>query len=145
MTEPGYLGSPVVFIDGVAAYCDICTVDGLHVAPSGSGSTIRGLAIGNFSGDGIELEGNDAGSVIESSWIGIDPTPSSGGYAGNGGSGIRISSSSGNRDRRHELGAARRARGQHRLVRRLSDRDHGRVFERQHGRRLVHRRWSERQ
>ncbi len=96
-TQTDYLGSPLVFIDGVAAYCDICTVDGLHVAPSGSGSTIRGVAIGNFSGDGIELEGNDAGSVIESSWIGIDPTPNSGGYAGNDGSGIRISNSSGNR------------------------------------------------
>ena len=46
------------------------------MSADGSGSTIKGLAIGNFAGDGIELAGNDRGSVVESSWIGIFPAGS---------------------------------------------------------------------
>jgi CSLREA domain-containing protein len=93
-TQPDYLDHPLVYLDGSNTTCGIeCRADGLYVAPGGSGSTIRGLEIGNFEGDGIELDGNDAGSVVESSWIGIGPLSES---AGNGLAGIRITGGSGN-------------------------------------------------
>ena len=93
-TQPGYAGVPLIFVDGTTASCGECGVDGLHVSADGSGSTIKGLTIGNFDGDGIELAGGDHGSVVESSSIGIGPN---GSYAGNRNSGIRITDSSANR------------------------------------------------
>src|SRR6185295_7631958 len=90
----GYAGVPLIFVDGTNASCGDCGVDGLHVSADGSGSTIKGLTIGNFDGDGIELAGGDHGSVVESSSIGIGPN---GSYAGNRNSGIRITDSSANR------------------------------------------------
>jgi len=95
-TQPGYATVPLIFVDGSAASCGECGVDGLVVDAGGSGSEIRGLAIGNFDGNGIVLSGNDAGSVVESSWIGIKP-PGPTSSAGNRANGIRISNSSGNR------------------------------------------------
>ena len=95
-TQPGYDTHPVVFIDGTtASFCECVPPDGLHVGTNGSGSLIKGLAIGDFGGDGIELEGNDAGSAIQGTWVGVRPEGSP--YAGNDNSGIRITSSSGNR------------------------------------------------
>ena len=53
---------------------------------AGNGITVKGLIIGGFSGDGIEVTGND--DLVESSYIGIDSTGTK--AMGNGGAGVAI-------------------------------------------------------
>jgi hypothetical protein len=81
-TQPGYAGSPLIFLNGSSV-----TGDGLHI--NTSDSIIRGLSIGGFSGDGIfiSIQGGADNTVIEACFIGVDP---SGNSSANGGSGIRI-------------------------------------------------------
>ncbi len=62
-TQPGYVGTPLVQLDGSA------TASGGLVI-NGGGTTIRGLAIMNFPGDGLQLNGGDA--VIEANHIGTN-------------------------------------------------------------------------
>ncbi|MGB7345432.1 MAG: hypothetical protein WBD20_14555, partial [Pirellulaceae bacterium] len=68
-TEPDFAGSPVVEIDGTNAGAS--SVEGLTL--TGGGTTIRGLVINRFTGDGIHA-GSGAGYVIEGNYIGTDVT-----------------------------------------------------------------------
>lgn len=65
-SQPGYSGGPIIELNGASAGGG---VDGLRVT-AGS-STIRGLIINRFGGDGIELNGS-SGNVIESCYLGTD-------------------------------------------------------------------------
>ena len=102
-TQPGYDGTPLVFLDGSD---DIDEADGLHLEPEAQGapgpfgaSVVRGLAIGNFEGHGIWIQGAGAvlqgGShLIERNYIGTDASGTQG--AGNGRHGVFIDNSLGN-------------------------------------------------
>lgn len=69
-TQPGYASTPLVEIDGAALFH---TGDNGLVIKAG-GSTVRGLALGNFSvAAGIELRSCD-NNVIQSNYIGVDAT-----------------------------------------------------------------------
>jgi hypothetical protein len=63
------------------------SANGLLIA--GDGSTVRGLAIGNFSGDGIHLASSD--NVVAGNFIGTDVTGTI--DHGNGGDGVAIANS----------------------------------------------------
>ena len=78
-TQPGYLGSPVIEINGSNAGA----TDGLVLAGA---STVRGLAINRFGGNGLRLTGN--GNTAQSNYIGTDPTGTL--DLGNLGNGIQI-------------------------------------------------------
>jgi hypothetical protein len=67
-TQPGYAGTPLIELSGQAAG----TADGLTI--TGSGTTVRGLAIDDFaSGAAIVLSGSSAsGNVIASNVLGAD-------------------------------------------------------------------------
>ncbi|MDO8614379.1 MAG: hypothetical protein Q7T33_01405 [Dehalococcoidia bacterium] len=78
-------------------------VDGLSI--SGGGSTVRGLVINRFAGDGIELVGPSGGNKVEGSFIGTDATgtvtdpdgiPLNGDELGNGRNGVGVNASPGN-------------------------------------------------
>ena len=80
-TQPGYSGTPLIELDGAGAGPG---ANGLTLA--GNGITVKGLIIGGFGGDGIEVTGNN--DLVESSYIGIDST---GNHAmGNGEAGVAI-------------------------------------------------------
>jgi hypothetical protein len=83
-TQPGYAGTPTVQIDGSL----------LSAAPSGlelatSGSTIRGLAITGFGGNGIVL-GGGGDNVVESCFVGVDVGGAT--AVGNGTGGVVVGS-----------------------------------------------------
>jgi len=82
-TQPGYAGSPLIELNGVSAACGECFADGLIL---NGGSTVVGLAINRFAGNGLTLRGN--GNVVVSNFIGTDPTGTL--DRGNGGNGIQI-------------------------------------------------------
>ena len=64
-TQPGYAGSPLIELDGLA----VGTGNGLVI--KAGGSTVRGLAIGNFRSDaGIFLNGCD-NNTIQANYLGI--------------------------------------------------------------------------
>jgi titin len=87
-TQPGYAGQPLVELDGTHAGS---SANGLLLLAGGS--TVRGLAINRFGGDGIHIEGPGA-NTIQANFLGTDPT---GRLArGNGAGGLTLSSSSGN-------------------------------------------------
>lgn len=67
---------------------------GLEVVSSGSGSTIRGLAINGFKSSGIWLDGGSSQNTITGNFIGTDPTGMI--DRGNAGDGITIAGSSNN-------------------------------------------------
>ncbi|HEX7222348.1 MAG TPA: DNRLRE domain-containing protein, partial [Candidatus Limnocylindrales bacterium] len=92
-TQPGFATAPLIFVDGTDASCGECGIDGLTVSSAGGGSTIRGLAIGDFDGWGIVFS-EGSGSVVEESWVGLAPPLAA--AAGNLSGGIQISNSSGN-------------------------------------------------
>ncbi len=80
-TEPGYSSTPLIELDGSGAGAG---ANGLTLA--GNGIIVKGLIIGGFGGDGIEVTGNN--DLVESSYIGIDST---GNHAmGNGKAGVAI-------------------------------------------------------
>lgn len=85
-TQPGFSGAPLVVISGGGS------VRGMEIV-AGS-STLRGLAIVNFAGDGLELR-DGGGNVLETNYVGMaaDGTTA----AGNSGSGIVLQGSSNNR------------------------------------------------
>ena len=66
-TQPGYAGTPIIELNGSSAG----TSNGLHI--SAGNSTVRGLVINRFSGDGILLDTN-GGDVVQGSYIGTDVT-----------------------------------------------------------------------
>ncbi len=87
--QPGYAGSPVVELDGAVAGGGS---QGLTIRAGDS--TIRGLAIGNFNGNGIFIE-TAGGNTIQACYLGTDATGLA--AAQNFLSGIEIESVSGNR------------------------------------------------
>src|SRR4051794_31676929 len=66
-TQPGYAGSPVVVLNGSQAG----GVDGLTI--SAGNSTVRGLVINSFEGNGIVLQ-TSGGNVVAGNFIGTDVT-----------------------------------------------------------------------
>ncbi|MCL5279171.1 MAG: cadherin domain-containing protein [Planctomycetes bacterium] len=83
-SQPGYAGTPVIELNGASAGNNR---NGLTLESGSDGSTIRGLAINRFGGDGIHIT-HSSGNLIELNFIGTDP---SGTIAqGNGGDGIEI-------------------------------------------------------
>lgn len=65
-TQPGYAGSPLVEINGVA----ISSSRGLIIRAGGS--TVRGLAIGNFSSGAAIFVGDCDNNVIQANHLGVD-------------------------------------------------------------------------
>jgi photosystem II stability/assembly factor-like uncharacterized protein len=70
-TQPGYAGSPLIEIDGLAVASGNGNANGL-VIKAGS-TTVRGLAIGNFrNGFGIFLNSCD-NNLIQANYLGVAP------------------------------------------------------------------------
>ncbi len=88
-TQPGFAGTPIVVVNGSGAGHN---VTGITI--TAGGSTLRGLVVNGFDGDGVELHGG-GGNVMEGSYIGLDVTGTTG--AGNGGCGLLIDDSPDNR------------------------------------------------
>ena len=80
-TQPGYAGTPLIQLDGFLAGTG---ANGLTI--NASTCTIRGLDITRFNNDGIFVQGNN--NVIESNFIGTDPSGTKG--QGNGSYGVVI-------------------------------------------------------
>jgi uncharacterized delta-60 repeat protein len=69
-SEPDFAGMPIIELDGSKSGAG---VHGLRV--TGSNSTIRGLVVNRFGGQGIQIDGSVAtGNVISGSYIGTDIT-----------------------------------------------------------------------
>ena len=68
-------------------------VDGLRLAAGSAGTTIRGLVINGFGGDGIEINGS-AGNTIAGNFIGTSASGTS--AAANTGNAIKVANSAGN-------------------------------------------------
>jgi titin len=68
-TQPGFAGVPLIALDGSAAGAK---VDGLVLA--GTGGTVKGLAVGGFSQNGIAVTGN--GNTVAGDYLGTDVTGS---------------------------------------------------------------------
>jgi hypothetical protein len=64
-TQPGFAGTPVIVLDGFFAGAG---ADGFLI--TGDGSTIRGLVIKGFDGDGIDIRGGN--NTIAGNYIGTD-------------------------------------------------------------------------
>src|SRR5262249_51734610 len=79
-TQPGYSGQPLVVLDGgqITGFAN-----GLDL--EGGNSTVQGLAIDHFAGNGILL-GGSGGDLIAGSFLGVDATGTA--AAGNGSDGI---------------------------------------------------------
>ncbi len=86
-TDPDFSGSPVIHLDGSGLGT---AADGLNI--SAGGSTVRGLVITGFNGDGIDLN-SSGNNRIEGNHIGVDAT---GTTAAANGTGIHISAGSAN-------------------------------------------------
>jgi hypothetical protein len=69
-TQTGYAGPPLIEIDGSNAGDG---ASGLTVGNGGDGSTIRGLAINRFDGQGILVSRRD-NVLIEDNYLGTDPS-----------------------------------------------------------------------
>jgi fibronectin type 3 domain-containing protein len=82
-TQPGWAGPPIIELNGSNA--GAAAVNGIHIA-AGS-STVHGLAINRFSGNGILLDTN-GGDVVQGNYIGTDATGTV--AQPNGGNGIQI-------------------------------------------------------
>jgi hypothetical protein len=86
-TQPGFAGTPIIELDGSKAGL----ASGLTIAAGHS--TVRGLVINRYGGDGIELV-MGGGNIIEGCFIGTDVSGTA--DLGNAGSGVFINSSPGN-------------------------------------------------
>ena len=82
-SQPGFAGTPVIRIDGGDA-----RTTGLSFTGTSDGSTVRGLMITNFTGDGILIQAGADNITIRGNWIGTTGTGSIG--MGNGDDGIDI-------------------------------------------------------
>ncbi len=87
-SEPDFAGEPVVRIDGASAGAGVA---GLTLSGTSDGSTIRGLMITRFTGDGILVQSGADNITIAGNWIGTTGTGSTG--VGNGDDGIDIAGS----------------------------------------------------
>jgi CSLREA domain-containing protein len=88
-TQAGFAGAPIIVVNGAAAGGN---VTGLEI--SAGGSTLRGLVINEFGGNGVTLRGG-GGNVVEGSYIGLDMDGTA--AAGNGEDGLLIDGSPNNR------------------------------------------------
>ena len=89
-SQPGFAGTPLIQLDGTSAGG---TTNGILI--TGSGSTIRGLAINRFGGSGIFILGNAAtGNSVLGNFIGTDVNGTA--DLGNGGSGVVVDNAAGN-------------------------------------------------
>ena len=71
-TQPGFVGTPIIELDGISAGGG---VHGLTIAFAGSSlSVIRGLVIDRFSGIAIRILAGSANNVIAGNFLGTDPT-----------------------------------------------------------------------
>ncbi|MDB5313589.1 MAG: hypothetical protein JWO38_7791 [Gemmataceae bacterium] len=86
-TAPGYGGAPVVTLDGALAGAG---ANGLTI--SAGSSTVKGLDVVNFLGNGIRLDTNGSNTILNN-YIGITTT---GLVAANSANGIFINGTSGN-------------------------------------------------
>ncbi len=66
-TQPGYVGSPVIVVDGNGT-----VPDGLQLTTGSDDSTIKGLDIVDFAGPGIEIQTSD--NTLQSNYLGVDAT-----------------------------------------------------------------------
>ena len=92
-TQSGYLGSPVVFLDGTVSRGDIAhpnEMEGFRI--SSDGSEVRGLAVGNWGKEGIKVTGNN--NKVGACYLGLHPDGVTG--AGNITEGIWIDGGHGN-------------------------------------------------
>jgi hypothetical protein len=96
-TQPDFAGTPLIVLNGILTPAG---VDGLRI--TAGDSTVGGLVINKFPGDGIELAVG-GGNTIVSNFIGtdetgtiIDPGPGNGDEFGNLAGGIFINGSAGN-------------------------------------------------
>jgi hypothetical protein len=88
-TQPGYVGVPLIVLDGT----DVGgSANGLDLTGTAAGSTVKGLVLDHFGGNGIELDGGN--NIVTNNYVGVDATGS--GVAGNAGNGIFINNTSGN-------------------------------------------------
>ncbi len=94
-SEPGYTTSPLVELNGAGAGKG---VDGLDI--SAGGTTVKGLVINRFTGEGISLSmaGSDS---IQSNFIGTDPTGKI--AEGNGLDGVLVQVNSNSNTIQHNL------------------------------------------
>ncbi|HYG79341.1 MAG TPA: right-handed parallel beta-helix repeat-containing protein [Pyrinomonadaceae bacterium] len=67
-TQPGYLGKPIVELNGAPAGASSSS-NGVHL--TGGDSSVRGLTINRFGGNGIRIE-NLGGNVVEGNYIGVN-------------------------------------------------------------------------
>ena len=88
-SEPDYGSTPIIELDGSSAGA----VDGLRLITGSDGSTIQGLVINQFGGDGIEINNSDGNTVV-GNYIGTDVTGTV--DLGNASAGIRLSSTQNN-------------------------------------------------
>ncbi len=79
-------GQPGVQIDGSAAGSD---ANGLEL--DGKGSSVNGLIVTGFKGDGLLLKGDN--STVTNSWIGVEPGSAGGYQAAPNANGIEVASS----------------------------------------------------
>jgi CSLREA domain-containing protein len=87
---PSYTGPPLIELDG-------SSIDGsgTGLLITGSGITVRGLAINRFNGPGIDISGDGAkGNFLEGNYVGTNAGGTAG--AGNFGSGIQITGGASN-------------------------------------------------
>ena len=87
-TEPDFTGTPVIELSGRWAGANS---DGLKI--TAGGSTVRGLVINGFDGDGVDISGA-GGNVVAGNYIGTNVAGTA--AVSNGGSGVRVSNSAGN-------------------------------------------------
>ncbi|MEG4630803.1 SdrD B-like domain-containing protein [Microcoleus sp. AR_TQ3_B6] len=90
-TSQGIAATPLIQLDGTNAGA---TSTAIFI--TGSGSTIRGLAINRFRGSGIFIAGNAAtGNAVLGNYIGTDVNGTA--DLGNGGNGVVVDNAAGNR------------------------------------------------
>ena len=87
-TQPGYTGTPIVELNGINAGAG---VNGLTIAAGNS--TVQGLVINGFSGNGIELNTN-GNNLIRDNYIGTNVAGDA--AQGNGSNGILVNNVAGN-------------------------------------------------
>jgi hypothetical protein len=81
-TQPGYTGTPLIELNGSNAGA---AATGIYI--TAGRSTVRGLDIHSFTGDGILIDTN-GGDLIQGNYVGTDVTGTI--AAANGGNGIQI-------------------------------------------------------
>jgi RHS repeat-associated protein len=80
-TQPGFSGTPIIELDGTSAG----VTAGLQI--TAGQSTVRGLAINEFSGDGLLLETN-GGNIVQDNFVGTDAL--GGAALANAGAGVDV-------------------------------------------------------